>query len=202
MTIRRIEKYKQSIRVEFICGWRALARARADFDALSGVAASLTASIDEVPALVTAQVAQLKRVETDARKRGGRSWPNHQAPRALRRDDCGAGRHTPNNRNGFVDGSAPHDGAGDGCAAEAATYTGTVASPPGIVFCGFGGFGSERGRGIESRAQYARQGRGGVVASGRAGHGRGRRGTSACLECASAADRRGTAESRPGWFYS
>ncbi|HXD23768.1 MAG TPA: alanyl-tRNA editing protein, partial [Gemmatimonadaceae bacterium] len=70
VTVRRVEKYKQGTRVEFICGWRALARARADFEALTTVAASLTAAIDEVPALVAAQAAHLKEAETDARKRG------------------------------------------------------------------------------------------------------------------------------------
>ena len=44
IVVRRIEKYKQSTRVEFMCGWRALARSRADFDALSAMAASLTAA--------------------------------------------------------------------------------------------------------------------------------------------------------------
>jgi alanyl-tRNA synthetase len=70
VVVRRIEKYKQATRVEFICGWRALARARADFESLSTIAASLTASIDEVPPLVAAQAAHLKEAETDARKRG------------------------------------------------------------------------------------------------------------------------------------
>jgi alanyl-tRNA synthetase len=70
VVIRRIEKYKQGTRVEFLCGWRALARARADFDALSTIASSLTASVGEAPALVAAQAARLKEAEAEAKKRG------------------------------------------------------------------------------------------------------------------------------------
>jgi alanyl-tRNA synthetase len=132
VTIRRIEKYKQSIRVEFICGWRALARARADFDALSGVAASLTASIDEVPALVTAQVAQLKQAETDARKRG-EELAKYQARE--RYDATTAG---PDGIRRIIETASSMDPLRTMAQAMAAlpkaTYTGTVASPPGIVF--------------------------------------------------------------------
>ena len=70
VTIRRIEKYKKLIRVEFLCGWRALARARADFDALATMATALTTSADELPTLVTAQASALRESEGDKRKLG------------------------------------------------------------------------------------------------------------------------------------
>jgi alanyl-tRNA synthetase len=68
--IRRIEKTKKLVRVEFICGLRALRRARADFEALSSLSATMTTAIDELPALVAAQSFRLRVAESDRRKLG------------------------------------------------------------------------------------------------------------------------------------
>jgi alanyl-tRNA synthetase len=66
--IRRVEKHKKQSRIEFLCGRRALARARADYDALSGMAATMTAAIDELPALVVKQAANLHAADAERRK--------------------------------------------------------------------------------------------------------------------------------------
>jgi alanyl-tRNA synthetase len=66
--IRRLEKYKKLTRVEFLCGARAIARARADYDTLSALAASLTAGLDELPALVAAQVKTAKEADAERRR--------------------------------------------------------------------------------------------------------------------------------------
>ena len=68
LAIRRVEKYKKSTRVEFRCGWLALKRARADFEALSTIATRMTSSIDELPALVAAQSETLRSENTARRK--------------------------------------------------------------------------------------------------------------------------------------
>jgi alanyl-tRNA synthetase len=54
--IRRLEKVRQTIRVEFLCGSRAVARARADYEALARIAQLFSAPLDEAPALVAAQL--------------------------------------------------------------------------------------------------------------------------------------------------
>jgi alanyl-tRNA synthetase len=66
--IRRLEKYKKLTRVEFICGARAIARARADYDALHGMATGLSAGIDELPALVVSQKESVQELESEKRK--------------------------------------------------------------------------------------------------------------------------------------
>jgi alanyl-tRNA synthetase len=66
--IRRVEKHKKLSRIEFLCGRRVLARARADFDALSAMAATMTAAIDELPALVVKQAANLHAADAERRK--------------------------------------------------------------------------------------------------------------------------------------
>jgi alanyl-tRNA synthetase len=53
--LRKLEKIRNTTRVEFLCGGRAIARARADFGALSRVAQIFSAGLEEVPALVAAQ---------------------------------------------------------------------------------------------------------------------------------------------------
>ena len=53
--LRRLEKIRQATRVEFLCGARAIRRARADYEALYKTALLFRAQLDEVPALVAAQ---------------------------------------------------------------------------------------------------------------------------------------------------
>lgn len=67
LLLRRQEKIRKTSRIEFLCGLRAARRARADFEALAGMANALSASIDELPALVASQNAQIR--EADQRRR-------------------------------------------------------------------------------------------------------------------------------------
>ena len=68
VTIRRVEKSKKQVRVEFLCGWRGLQRARADFDALQKMAAQLTCAVDELPLLVTNVSESAKTADSERRK--------------------------------------------------------------------------------------------------------------------------------------
>lgn len=68
ITIRRVEKTRKQVRVEFLCGSRALRRARTEFEALSAISAAMTAAIDELPALIAAQSAKLRAGESAQRK--------------------------------------------------------------------------------------------------------------------------------------
>jgi alanyl-tRNA synthetase len=66
--LRKLEKIRQSTRVEFVCGGRAIRRARADFDALTRVSQLFSASLDEAPAMVAAQLDAAKAGEKAKRK--------------------------------------------------------------------------------------------------------------------------------------
>ena len=70
LLIRRLEKYKNLTRVEFICGARAVSRARRDYDSLGAMAAAMSAGIDELPALVPSQAESLRALESERRKMG------------------------------------------------------------------------------------------------------------------------------------
>jgi alanyl-tRNA synthetase len=66
--LRRLEKIRQSVRVEFVCGARAVRRARADFEALTKVSQVFSAALDDVPSMVAVQVEAAKAGEKARRK--------------------------------------------------------------------------------------------------------------------------------------
>jgi len=66
--LRRTEKIRQSVRVEFVCGGRAVRRARADFEALSKIAQMFSAPLDDVAPMVAAQLETAKAGDRARRK--------------------------------------------------------------------------------------------------------------------------------------
>jgi len=66
--LRSAEKIRNATRVEFVCGGRAVRRARRDFESLTRIATSLSAAPDEVASLVSAQSERLKESD-NARKK-------------------------------------------------------------------------------------------------------------------------------------
>jgi alanyl-tRNA synthetase len=66
--VRKTEKIRHTVRVEFLCGARALRRARADYDALSRAAQQFSAPLDEVPALIAAHLEESRAQEKARRK--------------------------------------------------------------------------------------------------------------------------------------
>lgn len=66
--LRRQEKMKKNARIEFLCGTRALRRARADFDVLTTLASGMSSSIDELGVLIPAQGADLRALQNANRR--------------------------------------------------------------------------------------------------------------------------------------
>jgi alanyl-tRNA synthetase len=66
--LRRTEKIRQSVRVEFVCGGRAVRRARQDFEALTKIAQLFSAPLDEAAPMVAAQLEAAKTGEKARRK--------------------------------------------------------------------------------------------------------------------------------------
>jgi alanyl-tRNA synthetase len=60
VVLRKVERIKQQVRLEFLCGERAVRRTRADADLLATMAAAYSAGVDDLPALLEAQRAELK----------------------------------------------------------------------------------------------------------------------------------------------
>jgi alanyl-tRNA synthetase len=96
--IRKLDRVRGNLRIEFLCGGRSIARARADFDALSEIARVFSSPLDQTPALVEAQREKLqesertrRRLSTELAQASGRALYGETTPgadgvrRALRR---------------------------------------------------------------------------------------------------------------------
>ncbi len=66
--LRKLDRAHGALRIEFLCGYRAIARARADYNALSRAARTLSSSLDEVPALAATQAEALAASDKTRRK--------------------------------------------------------------------------------------------------------------------------------------
>jgi alanyl-tRNA synthetase len=70
--IRKIERVRKGIRVEFLCGRRATRRARADYSLLSQLAADFTASAEELPHVLASQQEEVKQANATNRELEGK----------------------------------------------------------------------------------------------------------------------------------
>ena len=68
LLLRRTEKVKQGTRIEFVCGRRAVARARADYAALSAIAHAVSSSVDDAAGVVASKLAAAHETEAAHRK--------------------------------------------------------------------------------------------------------------------------------------
>ena len=66
--LRQQEKIRNMVRVTFVCGLRAVRRARRDFELLDTAARPLSASIEELPRLVEGLSGQIKDLDARARR--------------------------------------------------------------------------------------------------------------------------------------
>ena len=66
--LRKLDRIRGNLRIEFLCGARAVARARSDFEALSEIARVFSSPLDETPPLVVAQREKLQASEKLARR--------------------------------------------------------------------------------------------------------------------------------------
>ena len=78
IALRGVEKIRKATRVEFLCGHRTTDRARRDFETLTRIAASLSASIDDVDEIVGTQSERLRESES-ARKRLEKELASYRA---------------------------------------------------------------------------------------------------------------------------
>lgn len=68
LLLRRVERTKGNTRIEFVCGLRAVARARGDHTLLSSAARLFTASSEDLPGLLAAQQTRWAELEKDHKR--------------------------------------------------------------------------------------------------------------------------------------
>ena len=66
--IRRLEKVRNTTRVEFLCGGRAVQRARADYNVLTRIAQTFSTALDETPQVAALQQDAIREAERVRRK--------------------------------------------------------------------------------------------------------------------------------------
>jgi len=82
MLIRKLERRRDQCRVDFVCGFRALAAARSDFSTLTQAASLLSCGSGEVPA-VLGKLIEDRRVQHGAVKRLEEGLAEHEARKLL-----------------------------------------------------------------------------------------------------------------------
>ena len=70
--IRKLERVRKGVRIEFLCGSRATRRARADYGLLSMLAAEFSAAADELPRLIASQRDEIKEANATNRELQGK----------------------------------------------------------------------------------------------------------------------------------
>lgn len=65
--LRRAERIRHRLRVEFVCGGRAIDRARADFEMLAALGESMSTAASNLPTLIAAQGDRLRALEQERR---------------------------------------------------------------------------------------------------------------------------------------
>jgi alanyl-tRNA synthetase len=151
--IRKLDKVRGAVRVEFLCGHRALGRARADFDTLSKIAQSFSAPLDETPDLVAARMEALKTAEKERRRleeelgvRMGRELyaATPPDPRGERRVIERAGTGSLDSFRAMAQGF---------CAGVRAVFVGVVEQPPAILLASSVDSGLDAGKLLKAALQ-------------------------------------------------
>jgi len=157
--LRATERVRKATRVEFICGARAIRRARRDYESLTRIAASLSASLDDAASLVGAQAERLREGDS-ARKKLEKDLAAYRARElydAATPDSAGV-------RTIVVRGAADMDElralAQAAFALSRAVVVGAVSSPPSVLLASSEDSGLDAGRVLKERLAAA-GGRGG-----------------------------------------
>jgi alanyl-tRNA synthetase len=66
--LRKVERARKGVRLEFLCGLRAIRRSRAEFEVLGRLTGELSSAIDELPQVVANQRAELKQLSSTNRE--------------------------------------------------------------------------------------------------------------------------------------
>jgi alanyl-tRNA synthetase len=161
--LRKLEKVRQTVRIEFLCGGRAVRRSRADYEALSRVAQLFSASLDDSPGMVAAQLETARaadkarrKLELDLAAYQGREVYQNTAPgpdgvrRAVRRAVSGSLDELRALAQNFT-------------AQSQAVFVATLASPPSVLLATSADSGVDAGQKLKAALAEA-GGRGGGTA--------------------------------------
>ncbi len=152
--IRRLDRVRQTVRVEFLCGGRAVRRARADYKALARVAQVFSAPLDETPALVTAQMEAARTADKTRQKLEAElaGWKGRDLYAKTPPDQRGRRVHRVSEAAGSLEGlrllAQGYLAAGPG-----AVFFVTTAQPPALLIAVSGDLGLHAGQIVKSAVE-------------------------------------------------
>ena len=158
--LRRQEKIRKATRIEFLCGARAVGRARSDYDALARMAQGLLCNMDELATLVPAQHEQLRTMDGDLRRleEAVAGFRAREQYASLTPDASGVRRWVERRETGKADASRATALAF--CALPMAVYLAVVTDPPALLVASSADSGLDAARALKE-ALGAVGGRGG-----------------------------------------
>jgi alanyl-tRNA synthetase len=133
--LRKVERVRQGTRVEFVCGGRAIRRARGDYEVLSRLGALLSTSLDDVPVVVNKRLAELER-DAKALRSAREALDGYRANELYASARAEAGERVALHLEQRTEGSVQElRGLAQGYASHPrAAFIATIAEPPAIVF--------------------------------------------------------------------
>ena len=161
--VRKLERIRNCLRVEFLCGGRAVRRARADFEALSRVAQMFSASLDDTPPMVAAQLESARAAEKAHRKLAAElgACRGRELYGTTQPDPAGVRRHVERVAAGNLEDLRA---LAQGFTAQPkAVYLAIVEAPPSVLLAASADSGIDAGQEVKA-AVSAAGGRGGGTA--------------------------------------
>lgn len=161
--LRKLEKVRNTTRIEFLCGMRAVKRARADYEALARSAQHFSSQLDEVPSLVASQL-ETARIADKARRKLELELAGYQGRDLYDKTDAdasGARRVLRRIASGSLEDlrAVAQSFAAQGNA----VFIGVIENPPSVLMAASAGSGLDAGKLVKAAVTEA-GGRGGGTA--------------------------------------
>jgi alanyl-tRNA synthetase len=127
--LRKTEKIRGNVRLEFLCGIRAIRRARADYDALARIGRALSSGLDDAPDGVAALIEKAQDLERSRRKLA------IELAERKGRELYASGERTLTERVSGAIGDEQRVLAQSFCAGSGARYLAISEDPPSLLLC-------------------------------------------------------------------
>lgn len=159
--LRKTEKIRGNTRLEFLCGLRAVRRARLDFEALSLIGRHFSSPVDETPALVASQLESARETAKLCRRLGLElaGYRGRELYGQTSEGSDGVRRHLEQRKSGALDDEVRALGQ-NFCAQPKALFVATSADPAAILVAASADAGIHAGN-VLKMALAAAGGRGG-----------------------------------------
>jgi len=159
IAIRKLDRVRNTVRIEFLCGGRAVRRARADFELLARIAQTFSSPLDDAAELVRAQGEALRGADKQRQKLEAElaGYQGHELYDATPPDATGV-RRLRRHVTGSVDTLRAL--AQSFCSRPKAVFVGVVDDPPAVLLAVSEDSGLDAGKTLKAALAVA-GGRGG-----------------------------------------